>query len=226
MDSSQHTMKEKAMTTLQTRCARALIQLALLWAGALLAASAWAAGIHEEGYLLEAQDWRSEVAGAPSPDWPVDGWYRLSLADKTVEVRKAQPSNPEDADPDNSFYVRVPGTRLKEGLRPKYRYSHLILQPAIGKQYELMLGKTPYSFTVESDEHGTQFSIGYGGQTYLYPLGLPAAATLVHAVADLDGDAMPDFLVAAGDELVLLLSTRAKPGINMPSARLMAMGGC
>jgi hypothetical protein len=214
------------MTTSQTRYARAVAQLALLWAGALLAASAWAAGIHEEGYLLEADTWRSEVAGAPSADWPVDSWYRLSLADRSVEVRKARPSEPDDADPDSSFYVRVPGTRLKEGLRPKYRFSHLILQPAIGKQYELMLGKTRFSFTVESDERGTQYSISYGGETYQYPLGLPAAATLIHAVADLDADAMPDFLVEVGDELYLLLSTRAVPGTNMPSAQLVAMGGC
>ncbi len=146
------------MTTPQTRYVRAMAQLALLWAGALLAASAWAAGIHEDGYLLEADAWRSEVAGAPSGAWPVDGWYRLSLADRKVEVRKAQPSEPDDADPDNSFYVRVPGTRLKEGLRPKYRYSDLILKPAVGKQYELMLGKTHFSFTVESDERGTLYS--------------------------------------------------------------------
>jgi hypothetical protein len=223
-------MKEKAMTTPQqtpqTRYARALAQLALLWAGALIAASAWAAGIREEGLLLEAEAWRSEVAGAPSADWPVDGWYRISLADRSVEVRRAQPSNPEDADPNNSFYVRVPGTRLKEGLRPKYRFSDLIIKPAIGKQYELMLGKTHFSFTVDGDEQGTQFSISYGGETYLYPLGLPAASTLIHAVADLDADAMPDFLVEVGDELYLLLSTRATPGTNMPSAKLLAMGGC
>jgi len=214
------------MTTPQTRYARALAQLALLWAGALLAASAWAAGLHEEGYLLEAESWRSEVAGAPSAHWPVDGWYRLSLADSKVEVRRAQPSNPEDADPDNSFYVRVPGTRLQEGLRPKYRYSDQILQPAIGKQYELMLARTRFSFTALSDERGTRYSISYGGETYDYPLGLPAAATLVHAVADLDGDAMPDFLVEVGDELYLLLSTRAVPGTNMPSAQLVVTGGC
>jgi hypothetical protein len=103
-----------------------------------------------------------------------------------VEVRKAQTCNPVDADPDNSFYVRIPGTRLKEGLLPKYRFSSLIQKPAIGKQYELMLGMTPFSFTALSDEQGTHYRISYGGETYLYPLGLPAAATLIRAVADLD----------------------------------------
>jgi hypothetical protein len=214
------------MTPTKTSCARALAQWALLWAGALLAASAWAAGLHEEGFLLEPEAWRNEVAGAPSADWPVDGWYRLAITEGKVEVRKARPSDPEETDPADSFYVRVPGTRLKEGLRPKYRFSSLILQPAVGKQYELMLGKTPFSLTVESDEDGTHYRIGYGGETYHYPLGLPAAANVIHAVADLDADAMPDFLVEVGDELVLLLSTRAVPGTNAPSARRVATDGC
>jgi hypothetical protein len=55
-------------------------------------------------------------------------------------------------------------------------------------------------------------------------LGLPAAATKVRAVADLDGDGLPDFLVDVGDETYLLLSTHAQPGGNPPSAQLWAMG--
>jgi hypothetical protein len=207
--------------------ARALRQLGLLWAGALVAASAWAAGIHEEGYLLEANAWRSEVAGAPSPDWPVDGWYRLSPSGKSIEVRAAKPSEPDEVEAESAMYVRVPGTRLKEGRRPMYRFSNVILRPKVGHQYELMLGKTRFSFIVESDEHGTQYAITYGGETHNYILGLPAAATRVHAVADLDGDTMPDFLVEVGDDTFLLLSTKAKPGQNPPSAQMWAMGeGC
>ena len=220
------------MTTTTTRSststtARALRQLGLLWAGALVAASAWAAGIHEEGYLLEANAWRSEVAGAPSPDWPVDGWYRLTPSGRSMEVRAAKPSEPDDVEAESAMYVRVPGARLKEGRRPMYRFSNVILRPKVGHQYELMLGKTRFSFAVESNEHGTQYAITYGGETHNYVLGLPAAATRVHAVADLDGDAMPDFLVDVGDERFLLLSTQAKPGQNPPSAQLWAMGeGC
>jgi len=205
---------------------RALHQLVLLWAGALLAASAWASGIREEGYILDAPAWRSEVAGAPSLDWPVDGWYRLTPSGKSIDVRAAKPSEPDDVDADGAMYVRVPGARLKEGQRPMYRFTNLILRPKVGHQYELMLGKTRFSFVVESNEKGTQYAITYGGETHDYVLGLPAAATRVHAVADLDGDAMPDFLVEVGDDTYLLLSTQAKPGQNPPSAQLWAMGGC
>jgi hypothetical protein len=215
-------------TTKTSTTARALRQLGLLWAGAAIAATAWAAGLPEEGFMLEAPVWRQEVAHAAQPDWPVDGWYRLSIQDKKVEVRKARPSEPQiAADPEGSFYVRVPGSPLKEGLRTKYRFSNVIMHPVPGKQYELMLGKTRFAFEVQSDGSGTQYRIAYGGETYLYPLGLPAAETQVHAVADLDGDAMPDFLLEVGDERYLLLSTRAKPGTNMPSAQMWAMHeGC
>src|SRR5687767_15139956 len=120
------------MTTTPTRSvsqsisatARALRQLVLLWAGAVIAAGAWAAGIHEEGYLLQAEAWRSEVAGVPSPDWPVDAWYRLEPKGKSIEVRAAKPSEPDDVESGGALYVRVPGARLKEGRRQMYRFSN------------------------------------------------------------------------------------------------------
>ncbi|MES2960137.1 MAG: hypothetical protein V4792_18260 [Pseudomonadota bacterium] len=205
---------------------RALRQLGLLWGGALIAATTWAAGIQEDGYMLAAQDWRAEVAGAPSPDWPVDAWYRLTPSGKSIEVRAMTPSDPDDAEPEGAIYVRVPGTRLKEGMRATYRFSNTVLRPKVGHQYELLLGKTRFAFAVESGENGTQYAITYGGVTHNYVLGLPAAATRVHAIADLDGDAMPDFLVEVGDETFLLLSTKAQAGDNPPSAQLWAMSGC
>jgi hypothetical protein len=221
------TTRQTTRSARSTTTARALRQLGLLWAGAALAASAWAAGIHEEGYMLEASAWRNEVAGVPSPDWPVDGWYRLTPSGKSIEVQAVTPSETDRIESDEATYVRVPGARLKEGRRPVYRFSNVILRPKTGHQYELMLGKTRFSFVVESNEQGTQYAITYGGETHTYTLGLPAAATRVHTVADLDGDAMPDFLVEVGDERFLLLSTQAKPGQNPPSAQLWAMGeGC
>jgi hypothetical protein len=205
---------------------RALRRFGLAAGAALLAASAWAAGIQEEGFILEAPAWRSEVAGAPSPDWPVDGWYRLTPSARAIDVRAMAPANPDEADADGAMYVRVPGARLKEGRRATYRFSTEVLHPAPGRQYELLLGKTRFSFTVDSGEQGTQLETVYGGVTHHYLLGLPAAETNVHAIADLDGDAMPDFLVEVGDETYLLLSTQAQPGVNPPSAQLWAMGGC
>ena len=75
---------------------------------------------------------------------------------------------------------------------------------------------------MESGSDGTAYVISYAGETHRYLLGLPAAATQVHAVVDLDGDRLPDFLVEVGGETFLLLSSQAKPGTNLPSAQLWA----
>jgi hypothetical protein len=147
-----------------------------------------------------------------------------------VEVRKVMPAAPEPmaqgGDVQRGFQVRLASARMKEGLRAKYRDSHLIEHPIAGKQYELTLRNTRFSFTVESNAAGTDLRVAYGGEMHVYPLGLPAAQVLVHAIADLDGDANPDFIVEAGDEIYLLLSSRATPGINMPSAQLVPTDEC
>jgi hypothetical protein len=202
---------------------RALRDLAALWAAAAIAASAWAHGIHEEGFLLDASTWHAEVASVPSTDWPVDGWYRLTPSAKSIEVRAAKPSEAEAGDDaEGAMYVRVPGAMLKEGQRAKYRFNNEVLRPKVGHQYELLLGKTRFSFVVDSSAEGTKYDITYGGETRSYLLGLPAAATRIHAIADLDGDTMPDFLVEVGDFTYLLLSAKAAPGHNAPSAQLVA----
>ena len=64
---------------MDTRHLKSLLQIAAVWGAATLAATVWAGGITEEGYILEAGDWRSEVAAVPSTDWPVDGWYRVAI---------------------------------------------------------------------------------------------------------------------------------------------------
>jgi hypothetical protein len=203
---------------------KALHQITALWAAGAFAACAWASGITEEGYILDANDWRSEVANVPSPDWPVDGWYRVSPGRRIVDVRAMMPSQAEPGDPEGAVYVRVPGTRLAEGVRPKVRFAAGELRPKVGTEYTFALDKTPFSFIVQSDRDGTRYEISYAGAVHSYMLGLPAAATTVRAVADLDGDGLPDFLVEVGDETYLLLSTQAQPGGNGPSAQLWAMG--
>jgi hypothetical protein len=213
-------MKEKTMNAIT---ARALRNLAAVWTAAALAASAWASGIHEDGYILDAADWRSEVARVPSPDWPVDGWYRVAPGRKSVDVRAMKPAEADGKDPEGALYVRVPGVRMPEGPRAKVRFASDVLRPKVGHEYQLALGETRFSFVVHSDADGTSYEITYGGAVHSYMLGLPAAATRVHAIADLDGDKLPDFLIEVGDETYLLLSTQAQPGGNLPSAQLWAM---
>jgi hypothetical protein len=205
---------------------KSLAQLAALWGAATLAATVWAGSISEEGYILGAQDWRREVAGVPSPDWPVDGWYRLSPGRKTVDVRATTPATADEGDAEGAVYVRVPGQALVEGPRPRVKFAAGELKPRVETEYNFALGKVPFSFIVQSDRDGTRYEIAYAGATHSYMLGLPAAATKVMAIADFDGDALPDFLVEVGDDTFLLLSTQARSGGNVPSAQLWALCGC
>lgn len=203
---------------------KALHQITALCAASAFAACAWASGITEEGYMLEAGDWRTEVAGVPSPDWPVDGWYRLSPGRKSVDVRAMVPSQAEPGDPERALYVRVPGTRLVEGEHARVRFASGELKPKVATTYSLTLARMPFSFEVQSERDGTRLQVDYAGVTHSYMLGLPAAATKVRAIADFDGDGYPDFLIEVGDDTFLLLSTKAQPGGNLPTAQLWAMG--
>lgn len=209
-----------------TTTLRALRDIALLCAASLAAASIWASGIDEEGYMLDAVTWHTQVDGPRTSDWPTDGWYRLVLKERAVEVRATSKLPGNELEPANSLYVRVPGTELKEGARPMYRSLGAIPHPRIGKQYELTLGKTRFSLLVEAPQDargGAQYIISYGGGSYSYQLGQGNVQSQLELVADLDGDAQPDFLVQVGDERFLLLSTRAQPGANRPAAELWAL---
>ena len=81
----------------------------------LAAASLWATGLPEEGYLLDAEMWQEEVAGADHTHWPTDGWYRLAPQGRGVEVAAAQKAQPV-APAAGALYFRLPGTQLKQGL--------------------------------------------------------------------------------------------------------------
>jgi len=196
---------------------RALAQLVLLWAFALAAASAWAAGLPDDVTGDDPSCPGALMASAAG------GWYRLTPGDRSIDVH-AMSRGGATAEADGAMYARLPGVQLKEGARRQYRGLERIAQPRPGKEYQLAFGKTPFSFVLASDAAGTQLSVGYGGQMHDYLLGLPAAATRIDGIADLDGDGMPDFIVDVGDDTYLLLSTQAHPGANRPSAQLFGCG--
>lgn len=202
---------------------RALRDLGLVAAASLAAASIWASGLPDEGLLLDATMWQEEVAAPSNQHWPTDGWFRLVAQSRGVEVSAARPGQPDAAD--DALYFRMPGTQLKPGLRASDP-GGVLRHPRLGQDYELTLGATPFSVRVESGVKGMQYAIGYGQHTYTYVLGpFDAVESSVRAVADLDGDALPDFLIDVGEEATyLLLSSRARPGANLPTAQLWAKG--
>ena len=195
---------------------RALARFALVAAAAIAAATVWASNRPEQGLLLDAQTWRDEVvpASSTSMPWPGDGWYRLVPQDEGVDVRRVKPAA-RQAIPADAVYFRLRGTKLKTGLRTSER------------ELEQWSDAQPGRFSVRVDEvdAGVRYAIGYGGRSYTYLVGPRGAQTRVAAVADLDGDGRPDFLVHVCDRaLYLLLSSRAEPGANLPTAELPANG--
>jgi hypothetical protein len=198
---------------------RAVARFALVAAAAVAAASLWAQSRPEQGLLLDARTWHDEVVAGNTGPWPADGWYRLVAREQGVEVRAVRPTDAGTGAGDDALFVRLPGAALKPGLRTSYRERE-VLQDVPG------LASPRFSLRVEDLAAGVQYAIGYGGHTYTYLLGASGASTSVRAVADLDGDARPDFLVDVDDCTFLLLSTEAQPGRNLPTAELPAHGGC
>lgn len=204
---------------------RALARFALVTAAAVAAASIWAQNRPEQGLLLDAQTWQEEVMTASTGAWPADGWYRLVPQDKGIEVRAVKPAD-RNAVPADALFFRMKGTRLQTGLRTSYRHLEVLQTPRLGRDHELTLRGNRFSLRVEEVPAGVQYAVGYGGQTYTYVMGPQGATTSVRAVADIDGDSRPDFLVDVDETATfLLLSTQAKPGPNLPTAELPFMGG-
>lgn len=204
---------------------RAVAKFALVALAAGAAASLWAQGGAREGLLLDAQTWREEVATAATGPWPQDGWYRLVPQDRAVEVRAVRPSDAIGAPASDALYFRRPGTALKEGRRAAYRHPEVLQQPRMGVDHQLALGPMRFSLRAAYVEQGIEYVIGYGGRHHVYVLGGPGADhTVVRAVADIDGDSQPDFVVDVDDGVYLLLSSEARPGVNAPSARFTEQG--
>jgi hypothetical protein len=203
---------------------RALARFALAAAASAAAAALWAGNRPEQGLLLDAQSWQDEVVAASTGPWVADGWFRLLPREKGIEVRAVTPGE-RGAVPADALFFRMKDTVLQQGLRPSYRHLEVLERPRLGRDHELAMRGIRFSLRVEEVPAGVQYAVGYGGQTYTYLLGPVGARTSVRAVADLDGDTRPDFLVEVEDRATyLLLSTRAQPGPNLPTAELPAHG--
>jgi hypothetical protein len=211
------------MTSRKTLAALAKFTLAA--AAGAAAASLWAQVRPETGLLLDAQTWQEEVVTASTGPWPQQGWFRMVPVDRAVEVRAVKPTDPVGAVAADALYFREPGVALKEGRRPGYRYPEVLQQPRMGVQHELSLAGTRFSLLAAYVPQGIEYTIAYGGASYSYVLGGAGADhTVVRAIADLDGDRQPDFVIDVDDGVYLLLSTKAQPGPNAPAAHYTEQG--
>ena len=172
---------------------------------------------------------------------PTDGWYRVTHKAMALQVQAvaAPVSAPgeEEAEAVDTRYIRVPGTRIAEGLLPTVAFRRGILVPRIDHTYQLALGDAPFTLTV-SNGLRTKAGVAYGqgavytvhidDQSYSFHLdGGAGWESVILAAADLDSDGKPDFIVQIGGQEVLLLSSQTQPGLNPPAAVLALMvDGC
>jgi len=213
------------MTSRKNRNLLAAAKFALVAAASAAAASLWAQGRPETGLLLDAQTWHEEVLSASTGAWPEDGWFRLVPRDKAVEVRAVKPTDGAAVVAGDALYFRQKGVALKEGQRVGYRHPEVLQQPRMGVHHELSVGGTRFSLLAAYVAQGIAYTIGYGGESYSYVLGGAGADhTVVRAIADLDGDRRPDFVIDVDDGVYLLLSTQAQPGANAPTAHYTEEG--
>ncbi len=174
---------------------------------------------------------------------PQGGWYRVTRKPGHLHVEASTlPMNDDpamaEAEEIDTLYLRLPGTDVAEGRLPSVQFSNGVLRPLLDHTYALQLGNTPFTLSVQNGlrnsagvayGEGAQYTVSYGGDSYVYQLGQYGWDSVIEAVADLDGDGMPDFIVSVGGNggnEFLLLSSKARPGRNEPTAVLASTGGC
>jgi hypothetical protein len=141
-----------------------------------------------------------------------------------------------EAEAIDTRYLRVPGTALASGLVPAVAFQRGVLTPRLDHAYALSLGPQPFTLTVSNGLRNSR-GVPYGdGAVYTVRMGEDSYSfhvqggygweTTVLLAADLDGDGRPDFVVQSGDHETLLLSSRARAGLNPPAAVLVTQSGC
>jgi hypothetical protein len=200
----------------------------------------------------------------PPQHWPAAGWVRIdweahglrtapvvapsegqppflrSIVAQVQAAAQGDPDHPgtitetveDDALP---MYLRVPGSTLRQGFVPTYRFRNGTreLRPQLDHRYELLWQGKPFAFTVQnglrSDAgvpygEAAVYTIEIDGQSHRYVLRGYGWDSVVQAIADIDADGKPDFFISVGGTEAVLLSSQARPGRNVPTATLTAHG--
>lgn len=142
-----------------------------------------------------------------------------------------------EAEAIDTRYVRLPGAQLAEGRVPTVAFSRGVLTPRLDHVYELKLGDAPFTLTVQNGlrnkagvayGEGAVYTVTMDGESYSFHVqGGNGWETTIVLAADLDGDHKPDFIVRVGDQEMLLMSSRTRPGLNPPAAALVVLSeGC
>jgi hypothetical protein len=189
----------------------------------------------------EAHGLRASAVAAPAEGQPP---FLRSIVAQVQAAAQGEPGRVgmltevlvDDPEP---MYLRAPGSTLRQGFVPTHRFRNgtRMLRPLLDQRYELMWQGLPFAFTVQNGlrtaagtpyGEGAVYTIEIGGQSHRYVLPGHGWDSTIQAIADLDADGKPDFVISlggpnAGTEAVLL-SSQAQPGDNAPTATLTAFG--
>ena len=183
-------------------------------------------------------------------DAPETGWFVLVKDAAGVYLRRI-PDMPglrpefmrelERATLDNSatlqsalgqlFYVNLPQAALREGAVTEVALRRRALIPVNGRTYSLTQGSAPFSLTVNNGfkgRAGAHYLIERDGERYEYLLDGFGWDSEIQLAGDIDRDGRPDFIVYVNGNNAgtwyVLLSSKAKPGMNNPAASLTVHG--
>jgi hypothetical protein len=190
---------------------------------------------------IRATSIESELVVAPRREVPAFLQSIITQIENPQSEAVAQQTTSSSAGQEapNRIYFRLPGSRLREGSIPTYVFKNGTsnLRPKLDYRYELELGGQPFAFVVRNGLRGksgasygggAQYTVEYDGNAYEYSLGEFGWDSMITAIADLDGDGKPDFVISvAGNNSgyeAILLSSKAKPGKNPATASLYASG--
>lgn len=192
-------------------------------------------------YRVTNKDAAVQVQAVATPERGMPDFLReiaVQVVDPTVSATRGE----AEAEAIDTRYIRLPGVTLAEGRVPTVKFSRGVLTPKLDHTYELMMGQdtmnpVPFTLTVQNGLRnkagvaygdGAVYTVTSGGETWSFHVpGGHGWETTIQFAADLDGDRKPDFIVQVGDQETLLMSSRAKPGLNPPAASLVTMaGGC
>ena len=143
------------------------------------------------------------------------------------------------SDTPNQIYLRMGAESLPKASVVPYRFRNgtSSLRPKLDFRYELLFAGRPFGFTVQNGLRGkdgapygdgAQYTIEYDNQKYEYSLGEFGWDSSITAIADLDGDGKPDFIISVGGNNsgfeAILLSSTARSGKNVATASLRSTG--
>jgi Ca-activated chloride channel family protein len=188
-------------------------------------------------------------AGVSLETMPADGWFLLrkhAKGSELVAVERDARGRPaflatlaanrlesmREPPADEIAFLRVPDANLVAGPVSEVALKRRQLVPRLDYRYTLTMGAVEFALTAHNGRNGRDgafYTIELDGAPYQYLLpGYGFDHTIVFA-GDIDRDGRPDFLidVAASNAgaTYLLLSSQAKPGMNVPVA-MLGHGGC